>query len=122
MKTLTPLRETVKLRAITRQGFATRLRAWRESTGLSQKAFAKALGLHSNTISAWENGENGPKLDTMAQIAQAFEIDWHHLITGAPPRGVPTHAVVQAYATLRTALGTYAETLGQTPPGGNGQR
>jgi transcriptional regulator with XRE-family HTH domain len=41
-------------------GIGKRLRAWRESQGLSHEHVAAACGCHSITVQRWEDGERGP--------------------------------------------------------------
>ena len=47
----------------------TRLKRAREETGLSQGAFAKALGLSSEYISLLESGKRTPSFETLLKIA-----------------------------------------------------
>lgn len=52
--------------------FATRLKELRTSKGLSQAAFAAAIGLSRFTIMDWENGKKFPDLKEIGQIAKEF--------------------------------------------------
>ena len=115
MKTLSPAREVVKIRSIRRQGFASRLRAWREAQGLRQIDICNTLGIHTNSWSAWENGEATPRFETAQRIADTYEIDWHWLITGKTPRGIPYARVQQAYELLAIAIHGASESPTKSP-------
>lgn len=50
-----------------------RIRERRLELGLSQKAFARKLGVDHSTVSAWEKGVAEPRVFTAICLAQAFE-------------------------------------------------
>lgn len=68
--------------------WANRLRELRESTGLSQEAFAKTLGLKSQQ--AWQAHETGrePRFPLLKKIYEVYRISPHDLIYG--PIGLPS--------------------------------
>lgn len=53
----------------------SRLKKAREEMGLTQEAFARAVGLSSEFISLLESGKRAPSLDTLARIAAHFHRD-----------------------------------------------
>ncbi len=55
--------------------FGTRLRRAREEIGLSQGAFAKALGLSSEYISLLESGKRTPSFETLQRVAAFLNKD-----------------------------------------------
>lgn len=48
------------------------LRARREASGMSQEAFADAIGMHRTYYSAIERGEKNMQLDTLARVCQGL--------------------------------------------------
>lgn len=61
-----------------RKKFSERLKELRNSTGKTQKEFAKSIGSTPATISAYENGTKNPSLDIVSSIAQEYKVslDW----------------------------------------------
>lgn len=55
-----------------------RIKAVRESTGLSMRAFGDRLGVGSSSVALWENGRNNPSEQTLRAICSEFNIrrDW----------------------------------------------
>jgi transcriptional regulator with XRE-family HTH domain len=45
-----------------------------ESSHLSQKALAKAVGVSETTIYRWKSGENTPEIDNLELVAKALNI------------------------------------------------
>ena len=59
--------------------FASNLKKYRTSKGLSQEAFAEISGLHRTYISAIEREKRSIALDNVQKIADALEIDTYLL-------------------------------------------
>ena len=55
--------------------FSNNLRKYRNSSGLSQEAFANKAGLHRTYISALECGKRSIALDNIEKIADALGIE-----------------------------------------------
>lgn len=55
--------------------FSNNLRKYRNTSGLSQEAFANKAGLHRTYISALERGKRSIALDNIEKIANALGID-----------------------------------------------
>ena len=51
-----------------------RLRTLRHERGLSQEALAELAGVHRNSIANLESGKFGPRMETMARVADALEV------------------------------------------------
>ena len=49
--------------------------AWREYRGLTQKAFAKKLGVSQTQVAKWEKSSTRHRKTTIAKIAKALECD-----------------------------------------------
>lgn len=59
----------------------TRLKAWRQSLGLTQAQFAERLGLHLSVLKKYEAGANTPGGDALTAVAETgCNINW--LLTG----------------------------------------
>ena len=58
----------------TRKAFGKRVRELRKNKGLSQEAFADAVGLHRTYIGSIERGEQNVSIDNIAKIAKALEV------------------------------------------------
>lgn len=58
--------------------FHSRLKAARESSGVTQKEVAKILKISQPTYANYEAGRNEPNMETIAMIAKMFDIsvDW----------------------------------------------
>lgn len=59
--------------------FASNVKKYRTSLGLSQEAFAEKSGLHRTYISAIEREKRSIALDNVQKIADALEIDTYLL-------------------------------------------
>ena len=57
-----------------------RLKELRESAGLKQADLAKAIGVASNTISTWEQGQREPNCNTLVKIAAYFGVTTDYLL------------------------------------------
>lgn len=54
----------------------------RKDKGLTQQAFADALGITANTVSKLEPGMRMPSLDLVADIAAYFKVNLNWLMMG----------------------------------------
>lgn len=52
----------------------SRLQAFRQMRGLSQRALAEKSGLNFNTLSLIENGKTSPNVSTLQQLAAALDV------------------------------------------------
>lgn len=51
-----------------------RIRKYREERQLSQKEFAKMIGVSNSRVSNWEQGINRPDADLLADICRALNV------------------------------------------------
>ncbi len=66
-----------------------RIRIARLGKGLSQEAFAHALGVSLRQAGRWEQGENPPKKQTLEQIAEHTGVSYAWLLVGGQgPHGL----------------------------------
>lgn len=56
-----------------------RIRYYRETRKLEQKALAKQIGVTANTISNWENGRSRPDINLLPGICEALHISLYDL-------------------------------------------
>jgi len=64
-----------------KQAISVNLKHLRESTKLSQEAFAKKCGMHQRAYGRLENGENWQHLESLHKIAVANDLNvWQLLI------------------------------------------
>ena len=71
---------TEEIKQYVRNTFPKRLKSLREASGLSQDAFAKALGVSRAAIGYYENGERLPDIAFLAAICRRTECDINYLI------------------------------------------
>lgn len=62
-----------------------RIRFYRESRGLEQKAFAARLGVSANAASNWECGRSRPDVNLLPAICRALGITLYELYGESPP-------------------------------------
>jgi transcriptional regulator with XRE-family HTH domain len=62
------------------------LRAYRESKGLSQEAFADVLGIHRTYMGAVERGERNLTLQSVERLAAKIKVDPLTLLESSPAR------------------------------------
>lgn len=62
---------------------ASAIRARREGAGITQAAFADAVGVSVSAVYNWENGHRAPVLDMLPKIAEALGCTVSELM---PPR------------------------------------
>ena len=58
------------------------IRRFRLNTGMSQKRFARAIGISEGAVFKLESGENSPKLDTLWKICKLFLISREEILSG----------------------------------------
>lgn len=63
-----------------KEAFAANLRALRKSYKLKQTELAEKIGTTQRNISYWENGMTQPDIDTLARIADFFDITIDELV------------------------------------------
>jgi Predicted transcriptional regulators len=61
------------------ESFSTRLKAVRESRGLSQGDLAKKTGLQPSAISHFETGARSPSFDNLKRLADALNVTTEYL-------------------------------------------
>ena len=52
----------------------SRIRKYREKRGLSQKEFARLIGVSNSRVSNWEQGINRPDADLVADICRVLDV------------------------------------------------
>jgi addiction module RelE/StbE family toxin len=57
-----------------------RIRAFREAQKLSQKDFARLIGVKNSRVSNWEQGINRPDVDVLAKICSVLKVSADELI------------------------------------------
>lgn len=60
--------------------FAERLIELRKEYGISQKAFANAIGVGQATVSEWENGIYEPTATCLYRLAKFFNVSVDYLL------------------------------------------
>lgn len=92
-----------------------RIKETRTKRGLTQKQFAEQIGIGSASVISYEKGAKLPPLDTVAKIAEKFEvsIDWLCGIEKSKPRKLETYGDILAeLADIVTALGFVGVEMG----------
>lgn len=64
----------------------TRIKAIRESAGLTQEKFGKRIGAARNTIANYETGNRNPSNTVINSICREFNITENWLRTGTEPK------------------------------------
>jgi len=59
-----------------------RIKLLRKHLGLTQKEFAKRIGVIDRLVSKWEKGANDPTTKSLLLIAKEFNVNLHWLLTG----------------------------------------
>ncbi len=71
--------------------FKVRLKALRESTGMTQQEFADTFGVSKGTIGMWESGAREPKsLEDLQRIADFFGVSTDYLLGRDEKKPIPT--------------------------------
>lgn len=79
-----------------------RIRKYREAQSLSQKEFAKLIGVSNSRVSNWEQGINRPDVDILASICGALKVSPTELLDiRLDPEDMNEHEkkVIMAYRT-----------------------
>ena len=63
----------------------SRIRYYREKSGMEQKTLAKLIGTISSTVSNWENGRSRPDIDMLLPICEVFNISLYDLFGADVP-------------------------------------
>ena len=67
---------------------ASRLRTFREASGLSQRELARQIGQDQSNIRYWEQSGNLPRSDVLIPMAQALGVSVEELLGEARPKRV----------------------------------
>jgi transcriptional regulator with XRE-family HTH domain len=67
---------------------ASRLRAFREAAGLSQRELARQIGQDQSNIRYWEQSGNLPRSDVLVPMAQALGVTVEEVLGAARPKRV----------------------------------
>lgn len=59
-----------------------RLKEWRKTKGLTQKALAQILGVSQQTVASWEVGRTEIPLWALKKLKEEFNLDLNWLIAG----------------------------------------
>ena len=70
-----------------------RIKAVRESAGLSQALFGNRIGITRSSVSKLESGENNPSEQTIRLICREFGVSYLWLTTGEDPMYVPQESI-----------------------------
>ena len=105
-----------------------RFREAREAAHISQKSAAITLNVSAPSMSAWENGKNGPSLENLVAMAKLYNVTTDYLLgldentKAVPAIGVSTYdeaILVQVFRQLtdigQTAVMTTAKALLEQP-------
>lgn len=90
--------------------FGTQLKNARKTAGLTQKQLADAIGAKHNSVSNWENDQNRPGPDTIAELCSVLNVSPNYLIgevyQPAPAGFQPLPEMVQVPLIGSIACGT----------------
>jgi DNA-binding XRE family transcriptional regulator len=92
--------------------FGDRVRAARESVGMTQDELARRLGITRPAVSSWEAGSTKPRLDKIDKLADLLGTTPHYLLNGDGPQRVdarPTSAMVPVRVIGVTCMGDGGE-------------
>ncbi|MEO2082918.1 MAG: helix-turn-helix transcriptional regulator [Desulfurobacteriaceae bacterium] len=59
-----------------------RIKELRKKLGLTQREFARRVGVIESLVRKWERGENDPTSKSLQAIAKEFNVNLHWLLTG----------------------------------------
>jgi transcriptional regulator with XRE-family HTH domain len=71
---------------------ASRLKAFREAAGLSQRELARQIGQDQSNVRYWEQSGNLPRSDVLLPMAKALGVTVEELLGEPKPRRVVTPA------------------------------
>lgn len=60
--------------------FAIRVKELRKELGMTKEELAKAIGVSTKTISAWESGKRQTTLSKLARLMQFFNVRGNYLL------------------------------------------
>lgn len=61
------------------------IKACRVNTGMSQREFADAIGVHLNTVNNWETGKREPTLSQLRKISEISTIPMGSIVVSSNP-------------------------------------
>lgn len=64
--------------------FAANLKQLRHERDWSQEDLSRHSGMHTTTISKFENRERAPKFETIVRLAETFQVPAGRLFDGIP--------------------------------------
>ena len=70
-----------------RQQLGSRIRAARESAGLTQRQLAECVGVARSQVSAWENGHSPMYVEDLVLLARSCHLTPGELWKQPPPAG-----------------------------------
>lgn len=71
---------------------ASRLKAFREAAGISQRELARQIGQDQSNVRYWENSGNLPRSDVLLPMAKALGVTVEELLGEPRPKRVVTPA------------------------------
>ncbi len=96
----------------------SRIRYYREKSGMEQKTLANAVGVLTTTVSNWENGRSRPDINLLPGICKALHITFYDLFDMKNPTEINTprqqkliHSYEQLSAGHRHTIDKMIETL-----------
>lgn len=102
--------------------FGDRLAVAREAQGMSQKEFAKRMGIALKTVEAWENDMSEPRANKLQMVAGLLNVSMKWLLTGegdgpeladGEDDGSDLHDLMAEMRVLRTQMNQAAEQIGR---------
>ncbi len=90
---------------------ADRLRIAREKKNLRQVQVAKHLGISNKTVSGYENAVSEPDIDTLARLAELYEVSVEYLINGNPKEW---HSVDEVIGPIDREIAVKMKSIGVT--------
>lgn len=85
-----------------RHGFGSRVRVYREQSGMTRRAYARSLGVNSETTRQWERGVI-PTPETLMRLADLFGTTPDALLAAAPEEENPPAPDIQGIVDTWTA-------------------
>lgn len=102
--------------------FGDRLSVAREAQGMTQKTFAKRVGVAVKTVEGWENDTSEPRANRLQMAAGILNVSMKWLLTGEgdgpdledpQEEGEDMHALLLEMRQLRTEMAQSSERLGK---------
>lgn len=89
---------------------STRLRELRQAKNLYQEQLARIIGVHKNTISAYENDIRQPSYDVLIRFAHYFNVSTDYLLGLTSDKTVDVSGLTEVEASLiRELIKTMSE-------------